>query len=101
MDVEDYTSNGLLSNLENVDSVLDGHTYRIYNTTSKDKNNKDIPISQTGTKLQSIGKLIIKSNGSLENEIIVNITEPLDKEDAINITRGCQERGLIRKQMNL
>jgi len=55
MDVEDYTSNGLLSHLENVDAVLDGHTHKIYNTTSKDKNNKDIPISQTGTKLQSIG----------------------------------------------
>jgi len=55
MDVEDYTSNDLLSHLEKVDAVLDGHTHRVYNTTSKDKNNKDIPISQTGTKLQSIG----------------------------------------------
>ena len=97
MDVEDYTSNGLLSHLEKVDAVLDGHTHRVYNTTSKDKNNKDIPISQTGTKLQSIGKLIIKSNGSLENEIIVNVTEPLDKEDAINITRGGQERWVDKK----
>ena len=51
----------LLSKLENVDAVLDGHTHLIYNTTTKDKNNKDIHISQTGTKLQSIGKLIIKN----------------------------------------
>ena len=97
MDVEDYTSNDLLSHLEKVDAVLDGHTHRVYNTTSKDKNNKDIPISQTGTKLQSIGKLIIKPNGSFESEIIVNVTEPLDKEDAINITRGNQERWVNKK----
>ena len=97
MDVEDYTSNGLLSHLEKVDAVLDGHTHRVYNTTSKDKNNKDIPISQTGTKLQSIGKLIIKPNGSFESEIIINVTEPVDKEDAINITRGGQERWVNKK----
>ena len=97
MDVEDYTSNGLLSHLEKVDAVLDGHTHIVYNTTSKDKNNKDIPISQTGTKLQSIGKLIIKPNGSFESEIIINVTEPVDKEDAINITRGGQERWVNKK----
>ena len=48
MDVEQYTSNGLLSKLENVDAVLDGHTHVIYNKTTKDKNNYDIHISQTG-----------------------------------------------------
>ena len=86
MNVEDYTSNDLLSHLENVDAILDDHTHLIYNTTSKDKNKKDILISQTGTKLESIGKLIIKSNGSLESEIIKKVPEPIDKEDPINIT---------------
>ena len=97
MDVEEYTSNDLLSHLENVDAILDGHTHRVYNTTSKDKNKKDIPISQTGTKLQSIGKLIIKSNGSFESEIIENVTEPIDKEDAIKIIRAGKERWVNKK----
>ena len=51
MDVEQYTSNELLSNLENVDAVLDGHTHIVYNTTTKDKNSNDIHITQAATKL--------------------------------------------------
>ena len=71
MELEQYTSDGLLLKIKNVDAVLDGHTHLIYNITSKDKNNKDIHISQTGTKLQTIGKLIIKSTGAIISEIIV------------------------------
>ena len=88
MEVEDYTSDGLLSHLENADAVLDGHTHRIYNTTSKDKNGKNVPISQTGTKLESIGKLIIKADGSFETDIIKEVPEPSVKEGAIKITRN-------------
>ena len=39
MEMDDYSSDELLSNIENVDAVLDGHTHLIYNTTAKDKNN--------------------------------------------------------------
>ena len=89
MEIEDYTSDGLLSHLENVDAILDGHTHLIYNTTSKDKTNKKIPISQTGTKLESIGKLIIKADDSFETEIIKKVPKPSDDiKGAINITRN-------------
>ena len=60
-----YTSDILLKNLKGVDAVLDGHTHLVYNTTIKDKNNKFIHISQVGTKLQRIGILIIKKDGSI------------------------------------
>lgn len=70
INVEQYTSNILLSKIQNIDAVLDGHTHQIYNTTSKDMDNKDIHITQTGTKLQSIGKLIIKQDGTIESENI-------------------------------
>ena len=98
MDIEQYTSNELLSKLKNVDAVLDGHTHLIYNTTSKDKNSKDIHISQTGTKLLSIGKLIIKNDGTISSEIIEKIPEPSDKTDAIKLTRG--KEVWVNKDMN-
>ena len=60
MNVEDFTSNDLISKLKDVDAVLDGHTHRVYNTTSKDLENKDVYFTQTGTKLANIGELIIK-----------------------------------------
>jgi len=88
MDVEQYTSNELLSKIDNVDAVLDGHTHLIYNTTSKDKDSKNIHISQTGTKLESIGKLIIKKDGTIASEIIKEVPEPSDKTRAIQLKRG-------------
>ena len=92
MTVEEYTSDGLLSNLKNVDAILDGHTHKIYNTTTKDKDNKNIPIAQTGTKLETIGQLIIKSDGSFDSKIIYEVPEPDDKTVALNLTRSKQPR---------
>ena len=99
MDVEQYTSNELLSKVQNVDAVLDGHTHKIYNTTSKDMDDKDVHISQTGTKLASIGKLIIKNDGTIESENIQVIPEPSDKTNATKLTRGNKEIW-VNKDMN-
>jgi 2',3'-cyclic-nucleotide 2'-phosphodiesterase (5'-nucleotidase family) len=99
MKLEQYTSDGLLSKLKNVDAVLDGHTHLIYNTTTKDMNSKDIHISQTGTKLQSIGKLIIKNDGKISSEIIQAIPEPSDKTNATKLSRGGKDVW-VNKDMN-
>ena len=98
MEVEEYTSEGVLSNLKNVTAVLDGHTHRIYNVTSKDIQGKDIHITQTGTKLQNIGKLILKSDGSITSETIADVPEPSNKTSAIKITRD-RERW-VNKEIN-
>ena len=76
MDIEEYTSNELLSKLTGVDAIFDGHTHKVYNTTSKDKGNEDVHITQTGTKLESIGQLLIKADGSLIAETISEVPEP-------------------------
>ena len=54
MDVEEYTSNEILSNVQNEDSIFDEHTHNIYNTTTKDKNKSDIHIIQTRIKLETL-----------------------------------------------
>ncbi len=92
MDVEDYTSNDLVSKLNGVDAVLDGHTHKVYNTTSKDMNNKDVYFTQTGTKLANIGKLIIKTDGTIHTENIAEVPEPEDIDGAVKVTRSKAER---------
>ena len=99
MKIEQYTSEDLLSKLYGIDAVLDGHTHKIYNTTSPDKNKKDIRITQTGTKLESIGKLIIKKDGTIFSEIITEVPEPTDKTNAIKINRGGKERWVDKKMV--
>ena len=74
--LEKYTSSGLLSHLIGVDAILDGHTHRIYNKTSKDKNGNDILLSQTGTKLTNLGVLKIKKNGKIISEMLSQIPTP-------------------------
>ena len=51
MNVEQYKSEEFLANLKYVSVILDGHTHKIYNITSKDKDGNDIYIAETGTKL--------------------------------------------------
>ena len=100
MKVEQYTSEDLLSKLYGVDAVLDGHTHKIYNTTTLDKNKKEISISQTGTKLESIGKLTINKNGSIISEIITEVPEPSDKTNSIKIIRGGRERWVNKNMVD-
>jgi 2',3'-cyclic-nucleotide 2'-phosphodiesterase (5'-nucleotidase family) len=92
MNKEEYTSNEILSNVQNIDAVFDGHTHDVYNTSSKDKSNKNIPVTQAGTKLAYIGQLIIKQDGTLLTENIAKVPEPEDQTNAIQINRGGDNR---------
>ena len=99
--LDKYQSDELLSKLSGVDAVLDGHTHLVYNVTSKDKDNKDIHITQTGTKLETIGQLIIKTDGSLIAETISSVPKPDDDiTGAINVTRSNKERWVDENMSN-
>ena len=101
MNVEQYTTDDLLSKLSGVDAVFDGHTHDVYSVTSKDKDNKDIHITQTGTKLATIGQLIIKTDGSLIAETISSVPEPDDDiTGAIKVTRSNTERWVDENMAN-
>lgn len=90
--VEKYISEHLLSNLTGVTAVLDTHTHKVYNVTSKDKEEKEIHITQTGTKLEAIGTLILKEDGSITSETISEIPEPSDKTNATTIFHSKKNR---------
>ena len=100
MDVEEYTSNGLISHLEGVNAVLDGHTHLIYNTISKDKNGDNVYFSQTGTKLESIGELTIKTDGTIVTQIIKEVPKPNnDIDDYTEVYRN-KKNNYVNKTMN-
>ena len=92
MKLEEYRSEELLSNLEGVTAILDAHTHKIYNETSKDKNGKNIHLTQAGTKLEAIGTLVLKSDGSIISETISEIPEPSDTTNAMTIFRSKKNR---------
>ena len=89
---EQYTSDGLLSNLKNVTAIIDAHTHKVYNVTSKDKDGKEIHITQTGTKLARVGLLILKKDGTITSENIAEIPEPANKTNAKQVLRSNTNR---------
>ena len=88
----EYTSIKLLSHINGVDAILDGHTHKVYTIKSADKDGKNFPITQTGTKLSNIGVLKIKTNGTILSEIISEIPEPEEKDYAEKVKRNNKER---------
>ena len=95
--IEEYTSSGLLSRLENVDGIIDGHTHNIYSKTYKDKNGKDVYISQTGYKLKHIGKITIKPEGTIISEIIDEVPKPQGYDNYYSLTRNKIKRYVDRE----
>ncbi|MBP3717673.1 MAG: bifunctional metallophosphatase/5'-nucleotidase [Paludibacteraceae bacterium] len=54
-----------------IDVVLDGHTHsEIIGDTVHNKTGQTVVISQTGTKLKNIGKLVITPNGTITTELV-------------------------------
>ena len=97
--LKEYTSTGLLENLERVDAIIDGHTHLIYNETHKDKKSKDIYISQAGTKLSNVGKITITTEGNITSEMFDEIPLFEGYTDYMKVTRNNKTR-YVDPEMN-
>jgi len=99
--LEQYTSPALLAHINGVDAIIDGHTHLAYNNTFPDKDGKQIYISQTGTKLNIIGKLTIKPNGNITSELIdkIPLFEGYDSDTYYTVEREGIER-YVDKETN-
>lgn len=86
-----YNSAAIIRNTSGLSAVFDGHSHeQIAGLTLKDKKGNDVIVGQTGTKLQAIGKLTLKSDGSMNYELIrsvpvknENINRLISKEKAV------------------
>ena len=97
--INEYTSKGLLENLSGVNAIIDGHTHLVYNSTWKDKEGKDVYISQTGTRLANVGKITIKKDGNITSEIISEIPIFEGYQDYKNVSRSNKTR-YVDPEMN-
>lgn len=86
-----YNSAAIIHNTSGLSAVFDGHSHeQIAGLTLKDKKGKNVIVGQTGTKLQAIGKLTLKSDGSMNYELLrsvpaknENISRLIAKEKAV------------------
>ena len=79
---EGWSAQEIAAQLTGIDAMIDAHSH---DTTPelfvKDKDGKDVVITQTGTKLKNIGKMTISADG-IKTELISEVPAP-DENSAI------------------
>ena len=79
-DERGVTSEYVISKTTGIDMLADGHSHStIERKMVRDKNGKEVILTQTGTKFGNIGLLVIHDNGKLENRLIR--TETVEKNN--------------------
>lgn len=81
-----WSSLAVAQNTQGIDAIIDGHSHEVIPTfIAKNKQGKNVLITQTGTKLQNIGKLTITPQGKISTELINDLTKSNQKTtDLIN-----------------
>lgn len=82
-DEDTFTSESLIQNISGLDILLDGHSHATYSDIRiNDKDGHEVRVSQTGTNLTNIGRLIFDKKGGV-NLDLVNMSEWTKKDATI------------------
>lgn len=75
-----WSSLAVAQNTQGIDAIIDGHSHEVIPSfIAKNKQGKNVLITQTGTKLQNIGKLTITPQGKISTELINDLTKTNQK----------------------
>jgi 2',3'-cyclic-nucleotide 2'-phosphodiesterase (5'-nucleotidase family) len=75
-----WCSTDVIANTTGIDAFIDGHSHStVAGDAVKNKSGEDVLLTQTGTKLASIGRMVIKADGGITTELITGY-KGLDKE---------------------
>lgn len=77
-DVEEiWSAPTVAENTSGIDVIIDGHSHEVTpELIVKNKDDQDVTITQTGTKLANIGKLTISADGNIKTELVDIVPEP-------------------------
>ncbi|MEA4970483.1 MAG: bifunctional UDP-sugar hydrolase/5'-nucleotidase [Candidatus Pelethousia sp.] len=76
MDASPWTSSEVILNTAGIDVVLDGHSHSVLESERvKNKNGEWTLLSSTGTKLESIGMLLLTKSGNITTGLISDYAE--------------------------
>jgi len=66
-----WSSPYIIERTNGIDAFIDGHTHEFTpKLLVKNKDGKEVPITQSGTKLANIGKVVIGKDGSITTELV-------------------------------
>lgn len=71
---ERWTSDNVIRNTNGIDVLIDGHSHEaVPSKEVRNKDGKSVILTQTGTKLNNIGKLTIKADGTMKTELVSEV----------------------------
>lgn len=80
---EKWTSTSVINNTTGIDILLDGHSHSTYASEMiKNKQNKDVMVSSTGSKFANLGELVITKDGDVSAKL-VSLKEYEKKDEAV------------------
>ena len=69
-----WSSVNVIQNTTGIDVCIDGHSHETTpSMTVKSRDGRDVIITQTGTKLNNIGKLTIRTDGTIASELVSEV----------------------------
>lgn len=71
-----YHSEEIIRKTNGIDIVIDGHEHAKTSFDWKNKDKDPVLVQQTGTKLQSIGKILIHPDSTFTAELVEEVPEP-------------------------
>ena len=98
--VENYSSRDVIVNTCGLDAVIDGHSHTVMpQETVPDKDGHPVLLTQTGTKLEYVGRLEIAEDGTMSSRLIpVADLEEIDPQVQAEVDRISDEiRGVSEK----
>ena len=85
---QQWSSEAVIANTNGIDAFIDGPTHETYTKTFNNKDGAAVPVIQTGTKLSSIGKITIKTDGSISTELVTEIPADANVGSAYVVQKG-------------
>ena len=68
---EYWSSTAVAENTTGIDVILDGHSHSTFETSVlKNEAGKEVIVSQTGTKFENIGRLVITKDGKISTKLV-------------------------------
>lgn len=71
-----WSAINLIANTSGADALIDGHSHETTpHILAKNKDGIEIPVTQSGTKLNNIGKLVISKDGSILTDLVTQVPQ--------------------------
>ena len=91
---EKWSAQEVVAHFTDIDAFIDGHSHEETQLLeATDAEGKIVPITQTGSKLNNIGKIVISTDGHIDTELVSSVPEPddsmeLSKDSWVKLENG-------------